>query len=93
MERTESIPTHDAAFDHLTRFYKQNDRDKAASSASKEIDLTGDSDGTPEAGEDVEMAGDGPVESNGDGRVGSLDAVDLAAGVSCKCLEGIVTET
>lgn len=73
IERVKSIPSYDAAFDHLTNFYKRrkisHDRD-----AGEIVDLTGDDEESGERDEIMEEAKNGEEEN---------DTTELAGG-PCK---------
>jgi hypothetical protein len=73
IERVKSIPTYDAAFDHLTNFYKRrkisHDRH-----ADEIVDLTGDDEESGERDESMEE------DRNGEEDVGTIET----AGAPCK---------
>lgn len=82
LERIEKIPNYGAAFDHLTQFYKRSARTTPTSRESGEIDMTADSDDGAASRSESGLDG---VEGND--QAGKVDAVDLAAGVTCmSCL-------
>lgn len=74
VERIKSIPTYDAAFDHLTNFYKRrkisHDRD-----IDEVVDLTGDDPSQEDRSEVIEE--DKVEEDGGD------DTIQRASGVPC----------
>jgi hypothetical protein len=63
IERVKNIPSYDAAFDHLTNFYKRrkisHDRN-----ADEIVDLTGDDEEAGERDETMEEDNDGEVEGD-----------------------------
>jgi hypothetical protein len=73
IERVKNIPSYDAAFDHLTNFYKRrkisHDRN-----ADEIVDMTGDDESLGERDETMEGTRDGEED---------LDAIEVA-GAPCK---------
>ena len=73
IERVKKIPSYDAAFDHLTNFYKRrkisHDRD-----ADEIVDLTGDDQSSGERDE--------AMDENKDGEEG-VDTIEPLSGSQC----------
>jgi len=73
IERVKKIPSYDAAFDHLTNFYKRrkisHDRD-----ADEIVDLTGDDQSSGERDE--------VMDENKDGEEG-VDTIEPSSGSQC----------